>query len=110
MTQDAKAKELRDKALAAIRGEKRIGPHFKPVHFDIDADGTATIEAEVDNVAITDIQHPCGELADWKVAKILASEASYEDLKAAMTWAEGQDDIIGPAKHPLAGRAALSMR
>ena len=52
MTQDAKAKELRDKALAAIRGEKRIGPHFKPVHFDIDADGTATIEAEVDNVAV----------------------------------------------------------
>ena len=52
MTQDARAKELRDKALAAIRGEKRIGPHFKPVHFDIDADGTATIEAEVDNVAI----------------------------------------------------------
>ena len=37
----------------------------------------------------------------------LASEASYEDLKAAMTWAEGQDDIIVPAKHPLAGRAAL---
>ena len=54
-----------------------------------------------------DIQHLCGELADWKVAKILASEASYEELKAAMTWAERQDDIIGPAKHPLAGRAAL---
>jgi osmotically-inducible protein OsmY len=51
MTQDAKAKELRDKALAAIRSEKRIGPHFKPVHFDVDADGTATIEAEVDTVA-----------------------------------------------------------
>jgi osmotically-inducible protein OsmY len=51
MPQDAKAKELRDKALAAIRSEKRIGPHFKPVHFDIDAEGTATIEAEVDTVA-----------------------------------------------------------
>jgi hypothetical protein len=45
-------KELRDKALAAIRGEARIGPHFKPVHFDIDADGTATIESEVENVAV----------------------------------------------------------
>ena len=52
MTQDANTRELRDKALAAIRSEKRVGPHFKPVHFDIDADGTATIEAEVDNVAI----------------------------------------------------------
>lgn len=46
-------------------------------------------------------------MADWKVAKILASEASYEDFKAAMTCVESQDDIIGPAKHPLAGRAAL---
>ena len=51
MTQDAKTKALHDSALAAIRSEPRIGPHFKPVHFDIDADGTATIEAEVDNVA-----------------------------------------------------------
>jgi osmotically-inducible protein OsmY len=52
MTQDANTRELRDKALAAIRSERRVGPHFKPVHFDIDADGTATIEAEVDNVAV----------------------------------------------------------
>jgi len=53
-----------------------------------------------------DIQHLCGELPDWKVAKILASEATYEDLETTMTWAGGQDDIIGPAEHPLAGRAA----
>jgi osmotically-inducible protein OsmY len=52
MTQDAMTKALHDSALAAIRSEPRIGPHFKPVHFDIDADGTATIEAEVDTVAI----------------------------------------------------------
>jgi hypothetical protein len=54
-----------------------------------------------------DIQHLCGELPDWKVARILASEATYEDLKTAMAWAGGQDDIIGPAEHPLAGRAAF---
>jgi hypothetical protein len=54
-----------------------------------------------------DIQHLCGELADWKVARILASEATYEDLKAAMMWAGGQDDVIGPAEHPLVGQAAL---
>ena len=54
-----------------------------------------------------DIEHLCGELPDWKVVKILASEASYEDLKAATTWAAGQDDVIGPAEHPLAGRAAF---
>jgi hypothetical protein len=54
-----------------------------------------------------DIQHMCGELPDWKVARILASEATYEDLKTAMTWAGGQDDVIAQAEHPLAGRAAF---
>jgi BON domain len=50
MTDDAKA--LHDSALAAMRSEKRIGPHFKPALLKIDADGTATIEAEVESVAV----------------------------------------------------------
>jgi hypothetical protein len=64
--------------------------------------------AKVPNAMLTheDIQHLCGELPDWKIARILASEATYEDLKMAMTWAGGQDDTIGPAEHPLAGLAA----
>lgn len=53
-----------------------------------------------------DILHLCGELPDWKVARILTSEATYEDLKTAMEWAGGQDDVVGPAEHPLVGRAA----
>ena len=44
--------ELRDTALAALRGEKRIGPHFKPETLVIDTDGVATIDAEVETVAI----------------------------------------------------------
>lgn len=52
MPRDNKAQDLRDKALAAIRSEKRIGPHFMPVLLKIEADGTATIQAEVENVAI----------------------------------------------------------
>ena len=48
MTQDANTRELRDKALAAIRSEPRIGPHFKPVHFDIAADGTASPHGQAD--------------------------------------------------------------
>jgi osmotically-inducible protein OsmY len=47
----SQSENLREKALAAIRSEPRIGPHFKPLTLAIDADGTATIEAEVDNVA-----------------------------------------------------------
>lgn len=48
----------------------------------------------------------CGELPDWKIGRILTSDATYEDLKTAMTWAGGQDDVIGPAGHPLEGKAA----
>ena len=48
----AKQEDLRETALAAIRSEKRIGPHFKPEVLTIDADGVATIEAEVETVAV----------------------------------------------------------
>jgi hypothetical protein len=48
----AKQEDLRETALAAIRSEKRIGPHFKPEALTIDADGVAIIEAEVETVAI----------------------------------------------------------
>lgn len=48
----AKTADWRERALAAIRSEKRIGPQFKPTLLEIDADGTATIQAEVNNVAI----------------------------------------------------------
>jgi hypothetical protein len=27
-----------------------------------------------------DIMHLCGELPDWKIAQILTSDATYEDL------------------------------
>ena len=43
---------LHDKALTAIRSENRIGPHFKPAHLTIAEDGTATIEAEVETIAL----------------------------------------------------------
>ena len=52
LPQGTKTKDLRQEALAAIRSERRIGPHFKPTVFEIDDDGTATIQAEVETVAI----------------------------------------------------------
>ena len=41
----AKQEDLHQTALAALRSEKRIGPHFKPEALTIDADGVATIES-----------------------------------------------------------------
>jgi hypothetical protein len=43
---------LSERALASLRNETRIGPHFKPECLAIDADGVATIEAEVESIAI----------------------------------------------------------
>jgi hypothetical protein len=44
--------DIRESALTAIRSEPRIGPHFKPETLKIDVEGIATVEAEVQNVAI----------------------------------------------------------
>jgi len=48
----SKIVDLRKKALAAIRSEKRVGSHLKPVMLKIAVDGTATVQVEVDKVAI----------------------------------------------------------
>lgn len=50
------------------------------------------------------VRHLCGDLPDWKVAKIIASEASYQELETAVLWAQGEDP--GPDHHPLEGQAA----
>jgi len=43
---------LHEKALTALRSEPRLGPHFKPTLLKIEGDGTATIQAEVDTIAM----------------------------------------------------------
>jgi hypothetical protein len=53
-----------------------------------------------------DISHLCGDLPDWKIVKIEASEASYEELATAVSWVQGQDDVTLPTHQPLTGRAA----
>jgi hypothetical protein len=52
LTKGATSRDLREAALAAIRSETRIGPRFKPVLLRIEDDGTATIQAEVDTIAV----------------------------------------------------------
>jgi hypothetical protein len=53
-----------------------------------------------------DIWHICGDLPDWKVARIEASGASSEELMVALAWAQGEDEVDTADHHPLTGRAA----
>jgi osmotically-inducible protein OsmY len=82
MTQD-----LHDKALAAIRGAPRIGPHFKPVRLEIAEDGTATIEAEVANIAIK-------RLALERLAGTPGVTAIIDRLLVAPAVAKSDDGIL----------------
>ena len=87
MSQSAKALDLREKALAAIRSEARIGPHFKPTVLEIEADGTATIQAEVDNVSIK-------RLALERLAATKGVTAIVDRLRVKPAMAMSDDGIL----------------
>jgi osmotically-inducible protein OsmY len=87
LPQDAKTQDLHAKALAAIRSEKRVGPHFKPTLLEIAADGTATIEAEVDNVAIK-------RLALERLAATQGVTAIVDRLRVKPALAMSDDGIL----------------
>lgn len=52
-----------------------------------------------------EVRHVCGELPDWKIARIIAIEPTYQELETAAFWAQGEDR--GPDHHPLEGKVAL---
>jgi osmotically-inducible protein OsmY len=82
-----KAADSRERALAAIRSEKRIGLQFKPTLLEIDADGTATIQAEVDNVAIK-------RLALERLAATQGVSAIVDRLRVKPAVAMSDDGIL----------------
>lgn len=53
-----------------------------------------------------DVLHLCGDIADWKVAAILATGADLDEIEAAVAWDAGEDDVMGEERRPLSGAAA----
>jgi len=47
-----------------------------------------------------------GQLSDAKVAGIIATGATMEELEEAVAFAAGEDDVLGEARVPAAGRVA----
>lgn len=48
-----------------------------------------------------------GETSDAKVAAILATEATVEDLEEAVAWASGESDVMGEERLPLSGLVSV---
>jgi hypothetical protein len=61
------------------------------------ADTTGRLDAD-------EVRRLCGDEPDWKVQAILDSGADIAEVEAAVVWASGQDEAIGPRS--LSGRAA----
>ncbi len=100
MRPNAKTQDLREKALASIRSEARIGPHFKPTVLKIDADGTATIEAEVDNIAIK-------RLALERLAATKGVSGIVDRLRVKPALAMSDDGILDHVRKALCDEPAF---
>ena len=57
-------------------------------------------------LSASDIASLCGEVAGWKIARILETGASVADLEVAVHYMQGETDVLGAARVPLEGRAA----
>jgi phosphoglycolate phosphatase-like HAD superfamily hydrolase len=53
-----------------------------------------------------DVRHILGDLDDAKIAAILATEATPEELEEAAAWASGESDVMGDLERPLEGVVA----
>lgn len=51
------------------------------------------------------ISRRCGTLPTWQVAAIEKTGGSIADLEIALAWAEGESDVMGEERRPLAGQA-----
>ncbi len=47
-----------------------------------------------------------GDITDEKIAAILKSGGSFEDLEEAVAWATGESDVMGDERLPLRGVAS----
>jgi hypothetical protein len=54
-----------------------------------------------------EVRRLCGEILDWKVDAIVTSGATHADVAKAVAWLTGESDVMGEARAPLEGKAAI---
>lgn len=57
-------------------------------------------------LAPDDVRRLCGDIPDWKIMDIIASNPTLEELEVALAWAAGESDLMGKERHPLSGKTA----
>lgn len=62
-----------------------------------------TVTGGVARLSQEDVNRVCGDLLDWKVSAILSTDATIDELEAAVAWLEGQDDVMGEERRALTG-------
>lgn len=63
-------------------------------------------DKEPQSLAASEVRRLCGDVADWKIAAIVATGAGVDDIEVAIAWAAGEDDVMGEERRPLVGAAA----
>jgi hypothetical protein len=53
-----------------------------------------------------EIRRIAGDVGDARIAAIMATGASTEELEEAVAWAAGESDVMGEARLPLSGVVA----
>ena len=53
-----------------------------------------------------DVRHIVGDLDDVRIAAILATDATVEEVEEAAAWASGESDTMGELERPLEGVVA----
>jgi hypothetical protein len=59
---------------------------------------TAATRTPTPKLTSRDVRRVCGDIPEWKVENILATDASLEDLEEAASWASGDNEST-PMRH-----------
>jgi hypothetical protein len=62
--------------------------------------------AQSNVISHAEVRLLCGDILDWKVAAIIATGSSIEEIEEAVAYAAGEDDVMGEERRPLSGRVA----
>ena len=62
--------------------------------------------AQDNNETVQELRHILGDINEITAAQILALEPTQQELKIALLWAEGKEDIVATRGGTLSGKTA----